>query len=353
MNDTTKPAADWQPVTRAGQVKVGDKLRFWIGDTGYAETASQILHAGTDAEEVIYNKRSNYYFITSMVIKGRSNHKRVEVLAASETPKAISTSKLDSTNDDMTFEFTLDTIVRSLQHDDERQEFWRAELDEYVRVSCNVALAEAAKASAVPEAPEPNHPLTTLLTASGARRHVRCWDGSGEPFDAYDKDIADRVVHNLNAEIYRLEARVEALGGCNMCGDNGTVGFPPDDYYPCPKCTPPAAAPQAEEVPAVPTVDEFLARLLPPPGYEGHKVIARDGKLMFCLPGDVLPTDGLCFYDGDMRAVAAPEHVQPSIDFTKLANDQDVNYWKAKFTAAEEKLASIRAALGDEKGGKD
>src|SRR6478752_5403125 len=79
-----------------------------------------------------------------------------------------------------------------------------------------------------------------------------------------------------------------------------------------------AAAPQAEEAPAVPTVEEFLARLLPPPGYEGHKFIEREGKLMFCKPEDIRPDDGLCFYDGDMRTVAIPECVQPSV-----ANDPE------------------------------
>lgn len=149
-----------------------------------------------------------------------------------------------------------------------------------------------------------------------------------------------------------------------------------------------AAAPQAEEAPALPTVEEFLARLLPPPGYESHKVIERDGKLMFCLPADIQPTDGFCFYDGDMRDVVkpdtAPKRVQPSIDTSEFRTITDgirpkdyieiVAYIDAKLTqarieirqesvnrrlalehrlakmedraiAAEEKLASIRAAL--------
>jgi hypothetical protein len=150
-------------------------------------------------------------------------------------------------------------------------------------------------------------------------------------------------------------------------------------------------APQAEEAPALPTVEEFLARLLPPPGYESHKVIERDGKLMFCLPADIQPTDGLCFYDGDMRDVVkpdtAPKRVQPSIDTSEFRTItygirpkdyiEIVAYIDAKLTqarievrqesvnrrlalehrlakmedraiAAEEKLASIRAALDKE-----
>lgn len=80
----------WVRVTNAGQVKVGDKLKFNIGDREYRETAKQILNAGTDKEEVIYHMRENFYFITSMVVSGFSNHKCVEVL--SRTAKSLSKS---------------------------------------------------------------------------------------------------------------------------------------------------------------------------------------------------------------------------------------------------------------------
>jgi hypothetical protein len=72
----------WMPLTSAGQVKKGAKLRFTIGDKTYHEKAKLILCPGTSKEEVIYNIKQNYYFITSMVISGFSNHKCVEVLAA-------------------------------------------------------------------------------------------------------------------------------------------------------------------------------------------------------------------------------------------------------------------------------
>ena len=49
--------------------------------------------------------------------------------------------------------------------------------------------------------------LTTLLQAAGAMRLVRCHDGSGEAFEAYDKDIADRVVADLRAKIHAYEER--------------------------------------------------------------------------------------------------------------------------------------------------
>jgi len=43
-------------------------------------------------------------------------------------------------DDNYVFEFSIDTILRGIQHDDERAEFWRAELDEYIRVSNNISI---------------------------------------------------------------------------------------------------------------------------------------------------------------------------------------------------------------------
>jgi hypothetical protein len=78
-------ASGWQPITKPGQVRVGDKLRFTIGDDRYSETAKELLHAGTEQEEIIYNKRRNYYLITSMAIANRGSQKNVEFLAAIAT----------------------------------------------------------------------------------------------------------------------------------------------------------------------------------------------------------------------------------------------------------------------------
>jgi hypothetical protein len=72
----------WKPLTRFGQVSVGDQVRFTIGEEHFHEKAKQILHAGTLGEEVIYNVKKNYYFITSMALAGKSNAKNVEVLSA-------------------------------------------------------------------------------------------------------------------------------------------------------------------------------------------------------------------------------------------------------------------------------
>ena len=74
-------AAGWLPITAPGQVAVGDKVRFTIGDAEYHETVKQILDPGTDKEELIYNKRRNYYLITSMAIANKGSQKNVMVLA--------------------------------------------------------------------------------------------------------------------------------------------------------------------------------------------------------------------------------------------------------------------------------
>lgn len=68
----------WKPVTGPGQVHHGDRLRFTVGDNQHQQRAKSILHWGTDREEVVYDKGRNFYFITSMVANGSSNHKGVE-----------------------------------------------------------------------------------------------------------------------------------------------------------------------------------------------------------------------------------------------------------------------------------
>jgi hypothetical protein len=74
---------DWQPISAPGQVKAGDKLRFHIGDALYNETVKQVLDAGTDREELIYNKRLNYYVITKNAITNFGSSKNVTFQRAS------------------------------------------------------------------------------------------------------------------------------------------------------------------------------------------------------------------------------------------------------------------------------
>jgi len=75
--DTPIRPCEWTEVEGAGQVKPGDELRFRIGDKQFSERAKLILHAGTDKEEVIYDRKRYFYFITAMVLSGSSNHKNV------------------------------------------------------------------------------------------------------------------------------------------------------------------------------------------------------------------------------------------------------------------------------------
>ena len=76
-------AEGWQPITTPGQVSVGDKLRFTIGDEEYRETVKDLIEPGTDKEEIIYNIRRNYYLITSMAIANMGSQKNVRFLRAS------------------------------------------------------------------------------------------------------------------------------------------------------------------------------------------------------------------------------------------------------------------------------
>lgn len=78
---------EWKRITAPGQVKVGDKLRFTIGDVLFNERVKQIINPGYPDEELIYNKRRNFYVITSNAITNFGSSKNVEYLAraSSET----------------------------------------------------------------------------------------------------------------------------------------------------------------------------------------------------------------------------------------------------------------------------
>lgn len=65
------------PLTCAGQIKAGYIVAFTSPEGLHKEIVREVLHAGTDNEEVIYNSKKNYYFITAMVLSGRSWHKDV------------------------------------------------------------------------------------------------------------------------------------------------------------------------------------------------------------------------------------------------------------------------------------
>lgn len=67
-------------LTDYGQVDEGDFLVIDFCGARMVVKANLILQKGTENEEVIYNRKKNFYFITSMVLDGTSNHKNVYVI---------------------------------------------------------------------------------------------------------------------------------------------------------------------------------------------------------------------------------------------------------------------------------
>src|SRR5690606_31007938 len=64
-------------------------LCFTLSGEFFCVQAKKVLQAGTEDEEVVYNRSKNHYFITSMVVDGSSSHKNVMV-ASSGAPVAQS-----------------------------------------------------------------------------------------------------------------------------------------------------------------------------------------------------------------------------------------------------------------------
>ena len=61
------------PVTGYGEIKQGDVLLIRRADgIVLPVTAKEVLHSGTEDEEVIISKRKNKYFHTGMLICGQS-----------------------------------------------------------------------------------------------------------------------------------------------------------------------------------------------------------------------------------------------------------------------------------------
>ena len=72
----------WVPLSRAGQVAVGDYISFTFSGRPVCARVSEVIAPGTDLEEVVYNRSRNHYFITSMALDGTGNHKSVSVFTA-------------------------------------------------------------------------------------------------------------------------------------------------------------------------------------------------------------------------------------------------------------------------------
>jgi hypothetical protein len=69
-------------LTKSGQIKVGDVISMVMAGRRICTSAKEVLNAGTDKEEIVYNRKKNHYFITSMVLNGTSNHKEVFIIPA-------------------------------------------------------------------------------------------------------------------------------------------------------------------------------------------------------------------------------------------------------------------------------
>lgn len=79
----------WSALTGAGQVEPGDWLEFRVGDSTISCAAVEVLFAGTEKEEIVYNRVRNHYFITRMVVDGTSSHKNVRVGKVTTEPGPV------------------------------------------------------------------------------------------------------------------------------------------------------------------------------------------------------------------------------------------------------------------------
>lgn len=62
---------------RPGQIQAGDMIRFTVAGRRMEGVVREVLNAGRDDEEIIYNRKRNHFFITSMAVNGTSTHKHV------------------------------------------------------------------------------------------------------------------------------------------------------------------------------------------------------------------------------------------------------------------------------------
>lgn len=77
-------------LTGFGQIKAGDVISLVMAGRRICTSAKEVLNAGTRKEEIVYNRKKNHYFITSMVLDGTSNHKDVFIIptdSLSASPK--------------------------------------------------------------------------------------------------------------------------------------------------------------------------------------------------------------------------------------------------------------------------
>ena len=68
-----------RPLRAAGQIRVGDKIRFELSGDTVTRRVKKIIAPGTEREEIIYSEKKNYYLITSMALAGKASQKNVRV----------------------------------------------------------------------------------------------------------------------------------------------------------------------------------------------------------------------------------------------------------------------------------
>lgn len=72
---------EWQKLTGVGQIKKGDKVLLSYKGEAQIHIAKEILMEGKPEEEILLNKETNLYFITSMAVDGTSWAKEVKHLS--------------------------------------------------------------------------------------------------------------------------------------------------------------------------------------------------------------------------------------------------------------------------------
>jgi len=72
----------WQPLRAPGQIQVGDWISATVAGSLICARAQLVIEPGTAREEIVYNRKKNHYFVTSMALDGTSNHKGVLVAKA-------------------------------------------------------------------------------------------------------------------------------------------------------------------------------------------------------------------------------------------------------------------------------
>lgn len=70
---------NWEPLRAAGQIRVGDKIRFELSGDTVTRRVKKIFAPGTEREEIIYSEKKNFYLITSMALAGKSSQKNVRI----------------------------------------------------------------------------------------------------------------------------------------------------------------------------------------------------------------------------------------------------------------------------------